>query len=79
MTTGPLRVSAARRRAALDALRRGTVPAGGLDLFAVGTGRFATSVDEDLAVCAGGGAVFKAVRGEYGSGKTFQAGRNGDG
>ncbi len=73
MTTGPLRVSAARRRAALDALRRGTVPAGGLDLFAVGTGRFATSVDEDLAVCAGGGAVFKAVRGEYGSGKTFHA------
>lgn len=74
MSGGPQpTVSPARRRAVLDALRRGTVPASGLDLFAVGTERFARTVDEDLAVCRGGGAVFKAVRGEYGSGKTFHA------
>jgi hypothetical protein len=42
-----------------------------LDLFAVGLGRFATAVDEDIATVAAGGSVFKAVRGEYGSGKTF--------
>ncbi len=64
-------VSAARRRDVIDALRRGTVPAEGLDLMAVGLGRFETAIAEDLAVVAGGGAVFKAVRGEYGSGKTF--------
>lgn len=64
-------VSAARRRDVIDALRRGTVPAEGLDLLAVGLGRFETAIGEDLAVVAGGGTVFKAVRGEYGSGKTF--------
>lgn len=66
-----MNVSAARRRDVLDALRRGTVPAEGLDLMAVGLGRFETAIGDDLAAVAGGGAVFKAVRGEYGSGKTF--------
>ena len=60
-----------RRRAIIDALRRGTVPTQGLDAFAVGTGRFARSFDDELAAVAAGGAGFKAVRGEYGSGKTF--------
>ncbi len=64
-------VSPARRRDVIDAIRRGTVPAEGLDLLAVGLGRFETAIAEDLAAVAGGGAVFKAVRGEYGSGKTF--------
>jgi hypothetical protein len=64
-------VSAARRREVIDALRRGTVPQAGLDLFAVGLDRFENPLDEELAAVAGGGAVFKAVRGEYGSGKTF--------
>ncbi|MGA4544423.1 BREX system ATP-binding protein BrxD [Uniformispora flossi] len=64
-------VSAARRRDVLDALRRGAVPQSGLDLLAVGLGRFETAVDEDLAAVTSGGSVFKAVRGEYGSGKTF--------
>lgn len=73
MTAEPVQVSPARRRAVLDALRRGTVPAAGLDLFAVGTDRFAASVEEKLATCAAGGAVFTAVRGGYGSGKTFHA------
>ncbi|RAY15935.1 BREX system ATP-binding protein BrxD [Actinomadura craniellae] len=66
-------VSAARRREVIDALRRGTVPRAGLDLFAVGLDRFAGAIEEELETVAGGGAVFKAVRGEYGSGKTFFA------
>jgi hypothetical protein len=64
-------VSPARRSAIIDALGRGTVPARGLDVMAVGLERFAGAVDEELARVAAGGAVFKAVRGEWGSGKTF--------
>ncbi|MEH1014264.1 BREX system ATP-binding protein BrxD [Micromonospora sp. CPCC 206060] len=63
--------SPARRREVIDALRRGAVPSAGLDLFAVGLDRFATAIDAELDTVAAGGAVFKAVRGEYGSGKTF--------
>jgi hypothetical protein len=66
-------VSEARRRAVIDALRRGTVPQSGLDLLAVGLDRFSQSSDDDLATVARGGAAFHAVRGEYGSGKTFFA------
>lgn len=66
-------VSAARRREVIDALRRGTVPQAGLDLFAVGLDRFTNAIDGELATAGSGGAVFKAVRGEYGSGKTFFA------
>ncbi|GAA4152373.1 BREX system ATP-binding protein BrxD [Actinomadura keratinilytica] len=69
----PAAVSAARRREVVDALRRGTVPQTGLDLFAVGLDRFETAIDDELAAVESGGAVFKAVRGEYGSGKTFFA------
>ncbi len=69
----PTAVSAARRREVIDALRRGTVPQAGLDLFAVGLDRFENALDEELSAAAAGGAVFKAVRGEYGSGKTFFA------
>jgi hypothetical protein len=66
-------ISPARRRQVLDALRRGAVPDTGLDLLAVGLDRFAGAVSEELAAVSTGGAVFKAVRGEYGSGKTFFA------
>ncbi|ROS32033.1 BREX system ATP-binding protein BrxD [Amycolatopsis thermoflava] len=69
MTTG--QASEVRRREAVDALRRGTVPRSGLDLLAVGLDRFAAAMDEDLDTVARGGAAFHAVRGEYGSGKTF--------
>jgi P-loop Domain of unknown function (DUF2791) len=62
-----------RAAAILDALRRGTVPREGLDAFAVGMERFETAVDLDLAAVAAGRGGFKAVRGEYGSGKTFFA------
>jgi hypothetical protein len=66
-------VSPARRREVVDALRRGTVPQAGLDLFAVGMDRFVVGLDEDLAAAAAGGGAVHAVRGEYGSGKTFFA------
>lgn len=64
-------ISPRRRKDIIDALRRGTVPQQGLDVLAVGLGRFEDAIDEELQTVAGGGAVFKAVRGEYGSGKTF--------
>jgi hypothetical protein len=60
-----------RRREILDALRRGTVPRRGLDVLAVGLDRIAPTVDAELAAVAGGAAGFKAIRGDYGSGKTF--------
>ena len=66
-------VSPARRGEVVDALRRGTVPQAGLDLFAVGMERFERAIDEELDGIAAGRATFKAVRGEYGSGKTFFA------
>ena len=62
-----------RRAEILDALRRGTVPRDGLAAFAVGMERFETAIDADLAAVALGRGGFKAVRGEYGSGKTFFA------
>lgn len=60
-----------RRRRLTDALRRGAVPEIGLGALAVGLGRFEAAVDAELDSVATGSAVFKAVRGEYGSGKTF--------
>src|SRR3954449_512227 len=71
---GPMEpISAQRRREIIDALRRGTVPRRGLDVFAVGLGRFEPALDEELRAVAAGGAGFKALRGEYGSGQTFFA------
>ncbi len=64
-------MSPLRRRAVVDALRRGTVPAHALDVLAVGLDRFAAAVTEELDLAADGGGCFKAVRGEYGTGKTF--------
>lgn len=66
-------VSPRRRREIIDALRRGTVPQRGLDVMAVGLDRYQATLDEELSTVAAGGGVFKAVRGEYGSGKTFFA------
>jgi hypothetical protein len=64
-------ISPRRRREIIDALRRGTVPQRGLDVFAAGLGRFEDLVDSELRAVAEGGASFKAIRGDYGSGKTF--------
>lgn len=66
-------LSPVRRREILTALRQGTVPAGNLDVLAVGIDRFSPTVDEEIEAVASGGSAFKAVRGEYGSGKTFFA------
>src|SRR5450755_1701935 len=69
----PEAISPARRAEVIDALRRGTVPQAGLDLFAVGMERFERAIDEELDGVVSGRATFKAVRGEYGAGKTFFA------
>jgi hypothetical protein len=66
-------ISPQRRRSIVDALRRGSVPQHSLDAFAVGLGRFEVALDDELGRAAAGSAVFKAVRGEYGTGKTFFA------
>jgi len=64
-------VSPQRRAEIIDALRRGTVPRNGLDALAVGFDHFVSTFDQDLDAVAVGRGGFKAVRGEYGSGKTF--------
>ena len=64
-------ISAARREDIVSALRRGTVPSTGLDALAVGIETFAPTFDDELVTVAAGRGGFKAVRGEYGTGKTF--------
>ena len=64
-------ISAARRNDIVGALRRGTVPNAGLDALAVGIDSFAATLEEELATVSSGRGGFKAVRGEYGTGKTF--------
>jgi hypothetical protein len=66
-----IEISPRRRREVVSALRGGTVPQQGLDVLAVGLQRFEIAIDEELSAVSAGGAVFKAVRGEYGAGKTF--------
>jgi len=66
-----LEISQRRRREVIDALRRGTVPRNGLDVLAVGLDRFLPAVDAELGTIIDSGSVFKAIRGEYGAGKTF--------
>lgn len=66
-------ISPKRREEIIDALRRGTVPKNSLDAFAVGLERFEPVVAEELEKVAAGGSAFKAIRGEYGCGKTFFA------
>jgi len=66
-------ISPRRRRDIISALRRGTVPERGLDVLAVGLDHLDAAIDEELTDVEQGGAHVKAVRGEYGSGKTFFA------
>ena len=68
-----MEISPERRREIIGALRKGTVPQRGLDFFAVGLQRFEDVIGTELDDVAQGGAIFKAVRGEYGCGKTFFA------
>lgn len=67
MTSIPL----ARRRELVAALRNGTVPRRGIEALATGLDRFERAVDDELALAASGHGVFKALRGDYGCGKTF--------
>jgi hypothetical protein len=62
-----------RRKEIIAALRNGTVPRRGIELYAVGLERFTTAIDEELDRTALGQGVFKAIRGDYGTGKTFFA------
>jgi hypothetical protein len=64
-------LSSKKRLEVLDALRRGTVPQAGLDVLAVGLERFRDPIDQELRRAGEGGCGFKAVRGDYGCGKTF--------
>jgi hypothetical protein len=64
-------ISSARREDIVSALRRGTVPSSGLDALAVGIDAFAPTLDDELESVSAGRGGFKAVRGEYGTGKTF--------
>ncbi len=66
-------VSPQRREEIIDSLRRGTVPRMGLDAFAVGLAGFEAVINQELGAARQGRGVFKAVRGEYGGGKTFFA------
>jgi hypothetical protein len=60
-----------KRREIIEALRLGVVPRRGLELFAVGLDRFERAIDDELDAVAAGRGRFKAIRGDYGSGKTF--------
>lgn len=64
-------ISAARLEEIVSALRRGTVPAAGLEHLAVGLDLLGPAIEDELDAVRTGRACFKAVRGEYGSGKTF--------
>lgn len=66
-------ISPQRRDELLDALRRGTVPSTSLDLLAVGLDSLRPTLEAELDSVRSGRGVLKAVRGEYGSGKTFFA------
>jgi hypothetical protein len=66
-----MEVSNERRREIIAALRKGTVPQRGLDFLAVGLALFEPVIASELADVAQGGSMFKAVRGDYGCGKTF--------
>lgn len=66
-------LSRARADEILDALRRGTVPESALDAFAVGLEPYRATLEAELDQCAQGRGRFKALRGEYGTGKTFFA------
>ena len=59
----------------INALRRGTVPATGLERIAVGLEIEEGVIGKQLDYVAQGGGDTKFVRGEYGSGKTFLVAR----
>jgi hypothetical protein len=66
-------ISPQRRAEIIDALRGGAVPRRGLETLAVGLDYFERAIGEELEAVRAGSSKFKAVRGEYGGGKTFFA------
>ncbi|MGB4235705.1 MAG: BREX system ATP-binding protein BrxD [Methanoregulaceae archaeon] len=60
----------------INALRRGTVPAGGLERIAVGVDLEEDVIGAQFDYVAKGGGDLKFVRGDYGSGKTFLVARS---
>ncbi len=54
----------------LEALRLGTVPGGGLDLYTVGRERELAAIEADLREVEARGGSARVVLGDYGSGKT---------
>ncbi len=71
MSTAAPPATPLKRREIIDALRIGAVPRRGLELFAMGLDRFEKAIEDELDAVATGRGHFKAVRGEYGTGKTF--------
>lgn len=61
------------RREIIAPLRNGTVPRRGLEHLAVGLDRHTQALEDTLADVSHGQGHFKAVRGDYGCGKTFFA------
>jgi adenosylhomocysteinase len=59
----------------INALRRGTVPARGLERIAVGIGMEEGVIASQLDYVAKGGGDLKFIRGDYGSGKSFLVAR----
>lgn len=59
----------------INALRRGTVPAGGLERIAVGLEVEEEVIGKQLDYVSQGGGDLKFIRGDYGSGKTFLVAR----
>lgn len=49
------------------------MPESALDAFAVGLDPYRATLEAELDQCAQGRGRFKALRGEYGTGKTFFA------
>lgn len=64
-------LSTLRRKQIIEALRNGAVPSRGIELFATGLEPYEKAIDGELDLVAAGNGKFKAVRGEYGTGKTF--------
>lgn len=69
--SGAVEVSPEKREDIIFALSRGAVPARGLDVLAVGLDHLTGAFDEELDRVGRGHGAFKAIRGEYGAGKTF--------
>jgi hypothetical protein len=76
-TAGPEQASARKLESIniINALRRGTVPASGLERVGVGLDVEEGVIAKQLDYVAQAGGDMKFIRGDYGSGKTFLVAR----